>query len=236
VLFSVLMGLLAVAPRDHDRSKLVVQALAGDGESARALVAILTPVVRSRAAGALVRRGRRAGRSIDQELEDLTQEVLLGLFEQRGKRLAAWSSDRGTLESFVGVVAEREVASIMRNGRRSPWKDEPASDEEVERQQEPTRSDDELVASRHLLERLLDRMRERLSPQGMQMFRALYVEEKPVEVVCAETGMRPDAVYAWRSRLSRLARALADEIENEPGRLSETLPPERPGERSQVRP
>ena len=166
----------------------------------------------------------------------MTQDVLLGLFEQGGRRLAAWSAELGTLESFVGVVAEREVASILRSGRRSPWKDEPSSDDEVERQQEPTRSDDARIASRHLLERLLDRMRERLSPQGLQMFYALYAEEKSVEVVCAETGMRPDAVYAWRSRLSRLARTLADEIENEPGALSEKGASRRSGDESSVRP
>lgn len=213
--FYLLMSLLAAAARTENQSKLVTRALGGDAEAARALVTLLAPVVRGRAASALLRRGRRAGRSIEQELEDLSQEVLLALFEQGGKRLAAWSADRGTLEAFVGVVAEREIASILRSGRRTPWKDEPTTDEEVERLHEPRQSDDERVASRELLERLLDRLRERLSPQGMQMFIALYAEEKAVNVVCAEMGMRTDAVYAWRSRLSRLARELADEIEKE---------------------
>jgi RNA polymerase sigma-70 factor (ECF subfamily) len=240
-LLFLLTGLLKLTARARtedalDRTKLVVDALAGDEGSARRLVALLTPVVRSRAAGALMRRGRRAGRSIDQELADLTQEVLLCLFEQQGRRLLAWSAERGTLESFVGLVAEREVASIMRNGRRSPWKDEPSPDDEVERQQEPRKSDDDRVASRHLLERLLDRMRERLSPQGLQMFYALYVHEQSIEVVCEEMSMQPDAVYAWRSRLARLARTLAAEIEKDSDPLSGSVASARHIPRSAVTP
>src|SRR5207253_3084336 len=119
---------------------------------------------------------------------------------------------------------------------RSPWKDEPSSDDEVERQQEPAPSDAERIANRDLLERLLDRMRERLSAQGLQMFYALYVEDRTIEDVCTSTGLRPDAVYAWRSRLSRLARTLADEIENETGALSERASSRRSGDGRSVRP
>jgi RNA polymerase sigma-70 factor (ECF subfamily) len=230
----LLMSLLGELARSQDRSRLVASALAGDAGAARELVALLAPIVRSRAASALLRRGRRAGRSIEQELEDLGQEVLLALFDQGGKRLAAWSPDGGALEAWVGVVAEREIASILRSGRRTPWKDEPTADAEVERLHEPQRRDEERVASRELLARLLDRLRERLSPQGLQMFYALYAEEKSIEVVCAESGLRADAVYAWRSRLSRLCRELADEIEEERGGRSGKPRARRSGERSSV--
>jgi RNA polymerase sigma-70 factor (ECF subfamily) len=234
VVLHVLIGLVraALGADVPDRGPMVDAALAGDPASARKLIALVTPVVRSRAAGALHRRGRRAGRSIDQELEDLTQEVLLCLFENAGKRLRAWSREPGTLEGFVGIVAEREVASIMRSGRRSPWRDDPSSDEEVELRQEPRESDAARIQSREFLERLLDRMRERLSPQGLAMFYALFAEEKSVETVCAEMKMSAEAVYAWRSRLGRLARNLAEEIEKEPARPSEPVGSSRHEDRS----
>jgi RNA polymerase sigma-70 factor (ECF subfamily) len=221
--FAFLFGRARAGGLHHplEGEALVRAALGGDEASARRLVARLTPVVRSRAARALMRRGRRAGRSIDQELEDLTQNVLLALFEDDGRRLRAWSDTHGTLESFVGLVAEREVVSIMRSGRRSPWTDEPSPEEEVERRQEPSRPYDERVASRQLLERLMDRMRERLTPLGLQMFYALYVDEKSVDAVCVETKMQPDAVYAWRSRLARLARGLAAEMDEPPNVILE---------------
>jgi len=38
------------------------------------------------------------------------------------------------------------------------------------------------------------------------------VNEEPIRQVCETTGMTPDAVYAWRSRLAKLARQLAREM------------------------
>ena len=45
----------------------------------------------------------------------------------------------------------------------------------------------------------------------IRVFELLWAEQRSVEEVCAELAMKRDAVYAWRSRIRKLARALAEE-------------------------
>ncbi|WP_428263788.1 RNA polymerase sigma factor [Haliangium sp.] len=197
---------------------LIDRAIRGDTEAARALVDRLTPVVQARVVRALRRRaGDARGRNIQQEVEDMVQEVFLSLFDHAGKALRRWEPDKGlSLENFVGLVAERQVASIMRSGRRSPWKEDPTEGETLSSVTTSSRPADAQVASRELLEMLLDRLREELSPRGLQLFYALLVHERSVTDVCAETGLSRDAVYQWRSRLGKLVKRLGDEISNLP--------------------
>lgn len=199
---------------DHETSHDAVRrALAGDEAALDRLVAALTPVIQSRVArGLLLRRvGRSAGRNVRQEVEDLAQEVFLVLFADGGKVLRSWQPERGlNLLNFVGLVAERHTATILRSGRRTPWKDEAALPADLE----PAALDggpEEVTASREQLRLLLRRLTEELSPLGRHLFDLLFLREVPFEEVVRQTGMSPDAVYAWRSRLRRLARRLLDE-------------------------
>lgn len=188
-------------------------ALAGDEPALTRLVQALTPVIQSRVArGLLLRRtGTAAGRDIRQEVEDFAQEIFLVLFADGGKVLRSWQPERGlSLPNFVGLVAERQTASILRSGRRSPWKEDPTLPEEFD-QAAPESGPEEVTASREQLQLLLDRLTEELSPQGRHLFDLLFLRELPCEEVTRQTGMSPDAVYAWRSRLRRLACRLLDE-------------------------
>lgn len=192
---------------------LVDRALSGDATAARSLIAAVLPVVQVRIARVLSRRRTRGSRDVRQEVEDLAQEVFAALFEHDGRVLRAWDPARGlSLASFCGLIAERESASILRSGRRSPWTEDATPAEDLERGAGAT-SDVELgVASREQLQRLTERLREQLSPRGLEMFQRLVVDEEAVESVCASTGMTPDAVYAWRSRLGKLARTILREL------------------------
>jgi transposase-like protein len=40
----------------------------------------------------------------------------------------------------------------------------------------------------------------------------LFVERLSVEDICAATGMKPEQVYNWRSRLLGLLRKVAEEV------------------------
>lgn len=192
----------------------VERALAGDEVTLNGLVATLTPVVQARVArGLLLRRvGTAAGRSVRQEVEDLAQEIFLLLFADGGKVLRSWQPERGlTLVNFVGLVAERQTASILRSGRRSPWKEDPTLPEELDilvADEAP----EAVTASREQLRLLFARLGEELSPLGRHLFHLLFVRELAVEEVVRETALSPDAVYAWRSRLRRLARRLLSEL------------------------
>ncbi len=192
-------------------------ALAGDAAAVRALVDHLTPVVQARVARALLRRERgAAGRDVRQEVEDIAQEVFVSLFEDGGRVLKTWRPDGGlSLRNFVGLVAERQAASILRSGRRSPWTEDPTLHEDLDRDAGASVPLDAGVASRDLMRAVLERLREQLSPQGLHLFQRLLVEERAVEEVCAELSMTPDAVYAWRSRLGKLVRKLAQQLSSE---------------------
>lgn len=192
----------------------VRRALAGDEPALTRLVRTLTPVIQSRVArGLLLRRtGTASGRNIRQEVEDLTQEIFLVLFADSGKVLRSWQPERGlSLLNFVGLVAERQTASILRNGKRSPWKEDPTLPEDFHQAAQES-GPEEIAASREQLKLLLHRLTEELSPLGRHLFDLLFLRELPVDEVVRRTDMSPDAVYAWRSRLRRLAGRLLDEM------------------------
>jgi RNA polymerase sigma factor (sigma-70 family) len=196
--------------RQHE----VSQALAGDTAALARLIRLSTPVIQARVARGLLlwRQGGNAGRDVRQEVEDLTQEVFLVLFADDGRVLRSWQPERGlTLAGFVGLVAERQVASILRSGRRSPWRDDPtlpARLDEIADGQGP----EALVASREQMRRLLDRLTEELSPLGRQLFQLLFLDELAIDDAARQTGLSPEALYAWRSRLRRLCRRLLAEM------------------------
>jgi RNA polymerase sigma factor (sigma-70 family) len=206
---------------DESTREEVLSALAGDEPALTRLVRRLTPVLQSRVARGLLlwRTGPAAGRNIRQEVEDLVQEIFLVLFADDGKVLRSWQPDRGlSLDNFVGLVAERQTASALRSGKRSPWKEEPTLSADLD-QASPESGPEEITASREELKLLLHRLTEELSPLGRQLFDLLFLRELPLEEVIRQTGMSPDAVYAWRSRLRRLAGRLLDEMsESSPDR------------------
>jgi hypothetical protein len=214
---------------------LLERALAGDPAATRELIVLVLPVVQVRIARVLARR-RGGSRDIRQEVEDFAQEVFASLFERDSRVLRAWNAERGlSLASFCGMIAEREVASILRSGRRSPWTEDATAVEELEAEAGTVAPDAELrVASREHFERLTTRLHASLSPLGLQMFQRLIVDEESVESVCTSTGMSSDAVYAHRSRLARLARRLAAELAKSEPKLSAAAPSRNESEEKEV--
>lgn len=197
---------------------LVLRAIAKDPEAVRTLVRTIGPVIHGRVAKALVRRrGARAqGRDVSQEIEDLTQEVFLALFEDDAKILRAWDPERSPLGAFVALIADHHVHSVFRSGKRRPWSDDIDVIEEPDATDAEARSPEVRVASREALDVLLDRLRAELSPKGFDVFVRLYVEEQPIDVVGEALGMTADALYAWRTRLGKLVRRLAAELDAGP--------------------
>ncbi len=197
----------------------VQRALGGDSTALASLVRGLTPVIQGRVARALLARrsGWAAGRSVRQEVEDLTQEIFLQLFAEDGKILRSWQPERGlSLGGFVALVTERQTVSILRTGKRNPWKEEPTLVEDLDRPATDG-GPEAATASREELRLLLERLAEELTPLGRQLFDLLFVRELGQEEVQRRTGLSADAVYAWRSRLRRLAGRLYGEISEMPG-------------------
>jgi RNA polymerase sigma factor (sigma-70 family) len=182
--------------RPKSDEEWVRRATGGDRRAAEALAERLLPVVQKRVAWVLSRKA--AGRRED--VLDYTQDALVRLFEQEGRILKTWDPARGaSLETFAGLVAEREVLTALRSGRRSAWREDPTLDVELERKVEGPDLEERL-GDRAVLERLLDHLEVELTPRARGLFVSLYVEDQAPEEVAARYGMSLNALYSWRSR------------------------------------
>lgn len=209
---------------ERELGKALELSFGGDESALEALVERLTPVIARRVIRSLIRSGRPATGCRDL-IRDLTQDVFLDIFEQDARVLRGWNPHRGlSLENFVGLVAERRT---LRRLSRTPY-DFQTSDSGWEVSSRPGSEAD---PERETLARadwasLLDRVQERASPLGWRLFRLLFVEERSVREIEAETQLRRDAIYAWRSRLRRLVRGLYDEmLEPEVPKNAPVVPP-----------
>jgi DNA-directed RNA polymerase specialized sigma24 family protein len=169
----------------------------------RALVDRLAPVIERRVAAVLWQRSAR-GRDARQERRDMVQAVFLSLFESDARALRAWRPDRGTpLEAFVSLLAHRQVISILRNGRTTPWADEPTDPDTMDAAAGSAQLPEQLAASREHVQLLLDTVREQLSPLGLEIFQRLVIDQEPIDQLAAALSLTPAALYQWRSRLTK---------------------------------
>ena len=195
----------------EDFRGLIRKALGRDPDSVRALVDRLSPVIEGRVALTLWQRTSR--RDVRQEVKDMTQAVFLSLFEDDGKALRAWDPGRGSpLESFVALLAHRQVISILRRGRTTPWPDEPTDDAQLGAVDTDAPGPEMVIASREHLQLLLDRLREDLSPEGLDLFQRLIVDEEPIDEVSRKVNKTHATLYQWKSRLLKRVRQLSAEI------------------------
>lgn len=199
-------------PDETNQRLLIEQALGGDAVAVRALVDDLAPVIAKRVAATLWRANSK--RNVRQDASDMIQDVFLALFQSEGKALRAWTPGRGmSLHSFVGLLARHQVVSILRSGRTSPWREELGDGGDFDELQGDAETPEAVFSSREHMTVLFSRLRDTLSPRGMELFQRLVVDEEPLEAVAAGTGMTREALYQWRSRLLRTLRTLAAEID-----------------------
>lgn len=198
----------------------VACAVSGDRAMARCLLAALLPVIRVRVIRVLWRyRSLARRRDLAQEADDLAQDVLVHLFENGGRVLRAWDPERGLeLVDFVGFIADRTAAGVLKSGKRTPWHDDPVAPEDLAAESTGAASPADLMLSRELGDRVYLALRAELTPLGATLFQRLFVDESDVESVCVALNMSRDAVYAWRSRLSKRIRELvaATPVESAP--------------------
>lgn len=192
----------------------ISRALAREPRACRQLIAVLSPPIHARVTAALSRRESvGGGRFTRQEANDLVQEVFVLLWENDGRILRMWDPGRGaSLRTFAALVAERIVVSHLRSGRRSAWREDPTFDDDLATLAGGTDALDLRVHDRDFLSRLLDRLREALSPRGLMLFEALYLHEREAEEVAREHDMTVESLYVWRSRARKTVQSLAEEL------------------------
>ena len=153
---------------------------------------------------------------MDQDLGDMCQEVFVVLFADGARVLRQWNPDRGaSLLNFVGLVAEREVISILRSRRRSPFTEDPTETDELDSMSDPSPAGETRALVRDELERVLDELRLRLSPEGLHLFYVLVVEERDIDTLSKELGLERNTLYVRRSRLRKLVHRIREELELE---------------------
>ena len=191
-------------------------ALAGHAEALAQLIDRLTPIIQVRVARQLLkRRPSLSGQRLRQEVEDLVQDVMVSLFADNAEVMRSWDASRGlSLDNFVGMVAERQVFTILQS-RKKTWPAEFRNDDDLDRAS-PERSPEQQASARQTFDRMLEMLRSELSPKGFEIFSLLFVEELTVPEVQERTGLGEDAIYAWRSRLRRKTRVLMERIELAP--------------------
>jgi RNA polymerase sigma factor (sigma-70 family) len=199
---------------DHE---IIRRALAGDRSQLRAIVNALTPVIQARVARVLLRAGALDRRgSVRQEVEDLSQEIFCRLFADDGKVLRGWDETKGlSIANYAGLIAERECISIVRSRRRNPYTERPTEAMALEASAPVREGAENEVLTREMARALCTKLHEALSPLGFKVFEALFCDEQTPESVCESLDMTLDAVYAWRSRIRKTARQLADELMRE---------------------
>jgi RNA polymerase sigma-70 factor (ECF subfamily) len=202
----------------NDEKALVDAALAGDARASRALVEALLPTIQARVTRTLMRYKRSA--TTEQVVDDLTQQIFVMLFENSGRRLRAWEPERGlSLAGFVALIAEREAIAILRRTRRNPWTESPTEDDELATRVGSAADHEAQLASRELLDTVLDRAMAKMSERDLVLFQRLVVDEAEVEIVAREMAMTVNALYMWRSRFTKLVRDLGADAAKEPSSL-----------------
>jgi len=202
--------------------ELVRRALEGESAARHALVVRLSPVVQRRVCRPLASSSAARGRPAERgEVLDLTQQILLLLFDRDARVLRSWDPSRGlSLLNFVGLVAEREAKAILRSGRRSAWAERPTADDEVSALALDDRGPEDELVSREELTKIWHRLEEELSPRGMELFRALLIDQLSIEELSERFNMSSNALYTFRSRLRQQLHAIREQLTATPEPLA----------------
>jgi RNA polymerase sigma factor (sigma-70 family) len=177
------------------------------------LIAELTPVIRSRVGQRLCRSGAVAYSGEARfEAEDLTQEILMHLFERNGRTLRRWDAGRGlSLHNFVRLVAQRHVVTVLR--RQWLHKESAAADEQLSRCPDPSPPAAMRLEGAEIISQLMEALRARLTSRAMRILELLHFEDRSVAEVSAMLEMTPNALYAARNRIRGQLRAIARELQ-----------------------
>jgi DNA-directed RNA polymerase specialized sigma24 family protein len=209
-------GLIPQANQQHALDERLVSAtLRGDKRALEALLSQLLPAIRRRVELSLARRRTRLQARFRQECDDLVQEVVVRLLQCEGHVLRSWCPQRGlSLHSFVGLIAEREVGMHLRSAKRSARREDATECEHLQlvwqahlqAHVEAAGCPHRELETRELLRSLLTELHARLSEPGRRALLVLFMEDADIEQAARLTGLSRDALYAWRSRITRLAR------------------------------
>lgn len=198
-----------------DDERLVRTALSGDARSRRELAKRLLGTIQREVAAVLRRAAVAQLRDPRQDTQELTQDVLVLLFERDGQELRRWDPQRGrNLDSFVRLVARRRVARTLAR-RGNPWANHALDPHQLDGEGHDDgdeAGDAELLRQlegRDELGHVLDLLYANMSPRDHELFELLFVDEREPQEVADALAMTRGAVNAWCYRTRKLVRSLA---------------------------
>lgn len=197
------------------------EALAGDKKAQQNLMRKLWPIVHHQVGKVLYSlRWLLAGRSLRQEVEELTQQVFVELMDRDWWAFRSWTPSLGrSLPNFIRQFAGWRTIAILRRRVRWPWIDGELGGEEaaLSNTEDVRACPEKLAASRELGELIYFEAKRRLSPLGWTMFEMIMIEDRPTEDICRLTDMTQGNVHVWANRLRKLVREIMAELEKNPG-------------------
>ncbi|HMY17701.1 MAG TPA: sigma-70 family RNA polymerase sigma factor [Polyangium sp.] len=187
---------------------LLRRARAGDAKAVHDVVQKIEPWCRVRIAKVL----HGAPYASRADVDDILQETLLVFLKTEGGPADRWEPAKGSFENFAAGKAEHLALDLRRKRRKEgSWFD--AEDcESAEPEVDSSRTPERQLASRQLLVESLKVCRAEQSPQGKEMLQMLIVDRLGVREVAQMMCMEPAAVYAWRSRLMRRLKEIAQRM------------------------
>lgn len=149
--------------------------------------------------------------SVSFEVEDLVHEVWIELFADDARRLRAYDPRRGgSLTSWVRLVADRELATVLR--RKSAHKRGAAVVRIPVTDDLPAPSPDAeawLIAT-DLGTRLTAHIHRSLSTAGRRVFYSTLAADRSCSEMAVELGVSVQVVYNWQHRIRRIARTFVE--------------------------
>ncbi|NUN14275.1 MAG: hypothetical protein HUU55_11650 [Myxococcales bacterium] len=172
-----------------------------DAAAMRLLVRLLIPILRARITLTLVRYGGAGRGSLQTDVDDFVQEVMMRLLSEGGHRLLSWESERSAATTWFGIIAQRITLDLVRVKRSNPYFEQPTDVPELDLMS-PTQPDHgSNVIDRELLRRVGERLRAELSDRDRVLFELSIVADEDDERVRDVLGISRDALYQARRRL-----------------------------------
>jgi DNA-directed RNA polymerase specialized sigma24 family protein len=184
---------------------LVQRWLRGDSDAREVLLGRLQPIVRQRVSRVMERQGH----ATVYDANDLLQDVMILLLERHERILGLWDPRRGlSLEGFVGLIAQRTAATILRSGRKAGWAEQATQNSDLPIEVD-ARTPEQHIAHKEELELILRRVKARLSARGAELLDALLESPDALNQLREQFHMSPAAVHSFKNRLRELWRSEA---------------------------
>jgi RNA polymerase sigma-70 factor (ECF subfamily) len=191
-----------------DDARLVERALRNETGAVTSLLRRITPVIHVRVGRALLADPYGSPkRNLREETEDLTQDVLVLLFERDARVLRRWDPAKGlSLRNFVGIVAQRHAGAVLGARRRNPWYAEPVEPQAVERALVDEGGVEASLAAKEAWQAAMAAVAEDQTDRGRRLAEMIFRDGLTNEEIQDRTAMSSAAVYKWRSRLTQAFR------------------------------